>query len=379
MLSNAAAVRRGLAPPKLRPFSAAALPLSPRCFSVSFLPVCRARRAENERKNRSPTSLAAAPLGSTDDRGLDLLAQQEKNKAPTTPLLLGEGLPTQDAAYDDLARIAVDLLEEAEKKKKKRVVVGLAGGPGSGKSTAAAAVVERVNKLWRERRRRGSENENDENGDDENEDDDDDVAVVLPMDGFHLTRAQLAASTDPSPEEMLARRGAHWTFDGAAFVETVREVVEASSNGEKTSDRTVLAPSFDHGVGDPCPGAVEVRPAHRLVLVEGNYLLLPLEPWSRLVGDGNDGGDGGGGGDNSGGGEGEGEGETSPLFYQTWFLDVDLDEAMERVRRRQVAAGVLSEEVSRQRIEGNDRPNGELVASTKGRADVVVRGDLPLS
>ena len=391
MLRNAAA-RRGLAPPMLRPVDAA-LPFLCRETSSSSLPVRKSRRAESERKkNKSPTSpaplaAAAAPLGS-DDRSLDLAQKKEKKKEEKKTLLLGDGLPTQEAAYDALARIAVDLLEEAERSSEKedsgirRVVVGLAGGPGSGKSTAAAAVVERVNELWRERRRgrlqrREGESEGDDN--EEEDDDDDDVAVVLPMDGFHLTRAQLAASADPPPEEMFARRGAHWTFDGAAFVQTVRDVVESAAVGAASGEiRTVLAPSFDHGVGDPCPGAVAVEGSHRLVLVEGNYLLLPLEPWSRLVGDGDECGDESG---DRCGGDGESTSPPPPppppLLDQTWFLDVDLAEAMERVRRRQAAVGVPPE-VSRARVEGNDRPNGELVASTRGRADVVVRGDLPL-
>ena len=36
----------------------------------------------------------------------------------------------------------------------------------------------------------------------------------------------------------------------------------------------MLLPSFDHGVGDPVEGDIVVGPDHRLVLVEGNYLLL---------------------------------------------------------------------------------------------------------
>lgn len=299
----------------------------------------------SERKENK-TALRSSS-GNDRNSGLDDLdlATRKRKKAPA--LLLGEGLPTQEAAYDALARIAVDLLEKANEKKKRRVVIGLAGGPGSGKSTAAAAVVERIKRFWRE----GKSEEGEE------------IAVALPMDGFHLTKKQLAASIDPTPSEMLARRGAHWTFDAEAFVKTVREVADDDDG------TTILAPSFDHGVGDPVRGGVEVAPRHRLVLVEGNYLLLPLQPWSQLVGDGDGDGDGG-------------KKETSsppPLFDQTWFLDVELDEAMERVRRRQVAAGVITEEVSKARIEGNDRPNAEMVAATKERADVVVRGDLPLS
>lgn len=355
MLVDAAA--RGLAPPKLRPF----FPAAP-CFRPLFSTLTE-RRAENEKKSLTTTACKAVP---GDDNRLgaphDLRCRAQKK-----PTLLSEGLPTQEAACDALAELAVDLLNN--RRGNERVVVGLAGGPGSGKSTTAAAVVKRVNEIWR-RRRRHSQAPNTE------DDEETDIAVVLPMDGFHLTRTQLSASVDPTPEEMFARRGAHWTFDGEAFVETVREVIAAGrDDGRKNSDETVLAPSFDHGVGDPCPGAIEIRPSHLFVLVEGNYLLLPREPWSRLVGgrDGND--------DDGGGEEDEDKKPPSspspPLFDQTWFLDVGLAEAMERVRQRQLAVGVL-EEASRRRIEENDGPNGELVASTKGRADVVVRGDLPL-
>lgn len=36
----------------------------------------------------------------------------------------------------------------------------------------------------------------------------------------------------------------------------------------------VLVPSFDHGVGDPIEDDIRVEQHHRIVLVEGNYLLL---------------------------------------------------------------------------------------------------------
>lgn len=35
-----------------------------------------------------------------------------------------------------------------------------------------------------------------------------------------------------------------------------------------------MLPSFDHGVGDPVPNAIQVIPQNKIVLVEGNYLLL---------------------------------------------------------------------------------------------------------
>lgn len=37
-----------------------------------------------------------------------------------------------------------------------------------------------------------------------------------------------------------------------------------------------LLPSFDHGVGDPVPDGVRVMAQNKIVLVEGNYLLLGM-------------------------------------------------------------------------------------------------------
>ena len=36
-------------------------------------------------------------------------------------------------------------------------------------------------------------------------------------------------------------------------------------------------PSFDHAVGDPKEAEIHIKPQHRVVLIEGNYLLLGKE------------------------------------------------------------------------------------------------------
>jgi pantothenate kinase len=73
-------------------------------------------------------------------------------------------------------------------------LVGLAGPPGAGKSTVANEVVRRVNKLWPQKAASFDAEVNPP-----------DVAIVLPMDGFHLYRSQLDAMEDP--KEAHARRG----------------------------------------------------------------------------------------------------------------------------------------------------------------------------
>lgn len=60
--------------------------------------------------------------------------------------------------------------------------MGLAGPPGAGKSTVAFQVVQRLNKLWPQKASSF-----------ESQVEPSEVALVLPMDGFHLYRYQLDA------------------------------------------------------------------------------------------------------------------------------------------------------------------------------------------
>lgn len=63
--------------------------------------------------------------------------------------------------------------------------------------------------------------------------------------------------------------------------------------------------------------------------------------------------------------------ELPSLFDQTWYIDCNLDEAMRRVRNRQIRQG-LSPAVSNRRIQTNDRPNAELVATCAEQCDLLV-------
>ena len=113
--------------------------------------------------------------------------------------------------------------------------------------------------------------------------------------GFHYYRAELDAGVAGDPAQAHARRGAHWTFDAPAFVACVRSLraagdgVAASKiarNGDggephdAAEEDAVAVPSFAHGVGNPVPDDIRVAARHRVLLVEGNYLLLG-EPLSR--------------------------------------------------------------------------------------------------
>lgn len=217
-------------------------------------------------------------------------------------------------AYDAVVRARVDALAASIARAPGRQrFVAIAGPPGGGKSTLAEAVRDAYNaRVGR-----------------------DDACVVVPMDGFHYSLAYLDAQ--PDARELRRRRGAPWTFDAEAFVRCVREL-RANGRGD--------VPTFDHATHDPVPGGLRVERANEVVLVEGNYLLLPERPWADLV--------------------------EEKAYDETWFVDTDVDEAMRRVTERHVRVG-RTEAEARTRAETNDGPNARLIVEKcRSLADVLI-------
>jgi pantothenate kinase len=186
-----------------------------------------------------------------------------------------------------------------------RSILGITGAPGAGKSTLAAALVDA---LWP-------------------------AAVLVPMDGFHLSNLEL---------ERTARRewkGAPDTFDVEGYV----ALLERLRGPQGT---VVFAPEFDRRLEEAVAGSIRVEPAVPLVVTEGNYLLLDEGPWAGV----------------------------KPLLDEVWFVDVGDATRVERLVGRHVAHGKgLSE--AREWVLRSDEANAALVASTRRRADLVVRLD----
>jgi pantothenate kinase len=189
-------------------------------------------------------------------------------------------------------------------------VLGLAGIPASGKSSFGKLVIDATNALLRSLTPDAA--------------DPHDRAILVGLDGWHLTRAQL----DLFPEPQLAhdRRGIHWTFDGSDFVRFVRALRE-----DLTPNTPIItAPSFDHALKDPTPDGISVRPHHCIVLIEGLYTFLSIDPW-RAVGE---------------------------LLDERWFLRVDIKEAERRLVKRHVKSGVAkSLDEAMWRAKENDMPS----------------------
>ncbi|KAJ0420777.1 P-loop containing nucleoside triphosphate hydrolase protein [Aspergillus carlsbadensis] len=194
-----------------------------------------------------------------------------------------------------------------------RLMVAVSGIPGSGKTELAITMAKRINQIYAE------QNEGF-------------IAAAIPMDGYHLTRAQLAQM--PDPEYAAARRGAAFTFDGQKFLDLVRALREPL-----TPDmQTLYAPSFDHAVKDPVDNDVPIAPERRVIFFEGNYLSLNKEPWSSAAG----------------------------LMDELWFVDVDFDIARQRLIKRHVKAGIAMDEAeAEKRANENDLVNGREIVDER--------------
>jgi pantothenate kinase len=184
-----------------------------------------------------------------------------------------------------------------------RHLLGICGAPGAGKSTLAHRLVDALGER----------------------------AVYVGMDGWHFAQVEL------NRLGRAERKGAPDTFDGVGYVELLRRLREHS-------DDVIYAPEFRREIEEPIACAVPVPPELPLVITEGNYLLLPDEPWSRV----------------------------RPLLDEVWFLAPDEDVRRQRLLDRHRAYG-RSPEAARERTFGSDETNAVRVNATAQSSDLVLR------
>ncbi|GAB3953987.1 nucleoside/nucleotide kinase family protein [Micromonospora vulcania] len=206
--------------------------------------------------------------------------------------------PAQTMSVDALVSRALVLAEGGP-----RQLLGIAGAPGAGKSTLAERIVAEIGP----------------------------TARLVPMDGFHLAQSQLLRLGRAD------RKGAMDTFDANGYVSLLRRL-------RRLEPTSVYAPEFRRDIEEAVAGAIEVPPSVRLVVTEGNYLLLPDFPWQ----------------------------EIRQLLHEVWFLDLDVEVRQRRLTARHEAYG-RSPEQARAWALGSDEVNAALVTGTAGGADLVVR------
>lgn len=185
-----------------------------------------------------------------------------------------------------------------------RRLVALAGPPGAGKSTLSAEAAAFFP-----------------------------GATVLPMDGYHLDNGILDA------RGLRDRKGSPDSFDAAGFLSLIRRL---------SSEDEVIHPIFDRDRDLSIAGAGRVGPEHRLVLVEGNYLLLTCPIWRDLA----------------------------PLFDLTVMVTAPRDALAARLRARWERLGRTEDAIARHLA--NDLANLEIVRTESAVAQLTLGDEAAL-
>jgi pantothenate kinase len=202
----------------------------------------------------------------------------------------------------DFAGLVHALREKA--KGSARFMAAIAGAPGSGKSTLAHNLCGELKRLG-------------------------ETAIVVPMDGFHFDDAVLNARGH------RPRKGAPFTFDARGFEALLKRI--------KAREPEVAIAVFDRTLELSRAAADIVDEKAKFVLVEGNYLLLSEEPWSRL----------------------------RPLFDYAVSIQVSRDELERRLIRRWLDHG-FDMEYARNWVASNDMLNIDEVIAKSSRADLTL-------
>eukprot|EP00547_Thalassionema_nitzschioides_P005562 CAMPEP_0194208948 /NCGR_PEP_ID=MMETSP0156-20130528/7246_1 /TAXON_ID=33649 /ORGANISM="Thalassionema nitzschioides, Strain L26-B" /LENGTH=242 /DNA_ID=CAMNT_0038936019 /DNA_START=117 /DNA_END=845 /DNA_ORIENTATION=+ len=204
---------------------------------------------------------------------------------------------------------------------KQQYWIGIGGGPGSGKTTVAQAVADRLNAISEK----------------------DDTCIVIPMDGWHIPQAAL---TDTFGVDAMKRRGAPWTFDLELCAKELQIAKEKGCGS---------LPIYSREISDPVPDKVILKNTHKIVLVEGLYLLWKEE-----------------------------HPDLFDLWDECWFVKCPTqEEQIERLVQRSLKTWSevktklwgVGEEGARKRVEYNDVPNMDIVQHCQQNADEIILTD----
>lgn len=195
---------------------------------------------------------------------------------------------------------AKDRILELSKSSDTRILIGIVGKPGAGKSTVTAKLKEILPK---------------------------EETKILSQDGYHLSNAQLKELGRAD------RKGAPDTFDPKSFTELLRRVARDIEND-------IYFPIFHREIEESIAAEGVITPKTKIVLVEGNYLLLDSHGWH----------------------------EVTDHLDETWYLNIDDKLRLKRLVARHIEFG-KDPEFAHAWAHGTDEANARLIETTKVRAD----------
>ncbi|SER18770.1 nucleoside/nucleotide kinase family protein [Arthrobacter sp. OV608] len=184
-----------------------------------------------------------------------------------------------------------------------RTILGITGAPGSGKSTFAE---------WIQRQFGPG------------------LAVVVPMDGFHLGNAII----DGTP--LRQRKGAMDTFDAGGYLSLLRRLV-------RRDESVVYAPEFRRTIDEPVAASIAIPADVPLVITEGNYLLAEQEPWKDI----------------------------RAQLDEVWFVETPPALRLSRLVERHMRFG-MDRLASEAWANGPDEANAVLIQATRAAADRII-------
>ncbi|WP_433217575.1 nucleoside/nucleotide kinase family protein [Dactylosporangium sp. CS-047395] len=205
----------------------------------------------------------------------------------------------------DVLQPALDVVVPFVRARQGRTVVGICGPPAAGKSTLSTALSDALNVH------------------------DGLSSTAVPMDGFHLSNVELDRLG------LADRKGAPETFDAAGFVHLLRRL--------RAGEDLVYAPAYSRTLHESIGGVIPIPAGVRVIVVEGNYLLLDHGPWASVRG----------------------------LIDLVLYLDAPDSVRQDSLVRRQLAKG-LDLPDARDWVFRSDERNAAVIAGTRDRADLIL-------
>jgi pantothenate kinase len=186
-----------------------------------------------------------------------------------------------------------------------RSILGITGPPGAGKSTLAQQLVDALES----------------------------TAVCLSLDGFHLAQSELERTGKDH------RKGAPDTFDALGYIALLRRL-------RNPGEGTIYAPVFHREIEDSIANELAVHSSAKLIITEGNYLLVRSGSWREICG----------------------------LLDEAWYLDLADDVRIHRLIARHQSYG-RDLDTATARALGPDQRNAELIERDRELATLRVSLD----